>query len=820
MPIEEMKAETPVHEASDSTGSSQMQTSNIEASAKELARSYLGGFGTVVVLGSGVSAGRIPLLGDMIEKLMALTKLNDPKLYGSLRSRLADVKSRESVETAITVLRKQEKIWSQFEDWLWEDGRLTNLKPTEAHTALAKSASLMGDSLRFIEFNFDGLMKRAMEAVSATQNAKALTYGTEGEASRWFSLGEETLPIFEMRGDVLYGECTNSKCPKVGQQLYLFSGIPRTCPSCRGVIKLGLVLPGNTEKYKANLQMLKTLDSWLFPATRTVVVLGFSGHWDDDFVFTLSRWYERRGLKVIEIALESTEFSRFSSVKLIGTRADELVPVLIGEVASQIDSGSRRKEAYSFELAHSPHYIPLHDETIPLTPIEVEAMKTPAFDDLTRVLQLSLKSTALGVRHTRWEHSLGVMALADEAYMALPVDHRPQERQLLRLAALYHDIGHPPLSHLMEEVFEELNWKPGGGFKAFKHEHQAERILSGDEYALLVKKVEDSLYPFTMGDVILASRGELGIPYIDALISSSMDADKMDYVRRDCYHIEHVGGKPPKPTINWKSYVEGLKKSYVKHGYPFLSQEAALEVFHSLQSRFELYDKVYLSSESRWVEASGKQLLLPFFVSLAFRDKFDPDMPLSEFTSAKVKHVLSILKDQYQNDQDKILKAAKDFLVQRHRGSLEQLAGIENAYKATQYKSSDRPPPEILRLCLKCPTSTDSSTIFKKAMNERREVLLEYPWTVVVDLFRFPDFTSIERGVHGERDLVFVDSSAPRPLSFREWVSGKKTPEITQLEGSIFVRCYSLTDNRFAFEGAMRSLRSSLEKLSPEWRDF
>lgn len=96
---------------------------------------------------------------------------------------------------------------------------------------------------------------------------------------------------------------------------------------------------------------------------------------------------------------------------------------------------------------------------IDLTRVEKEIIDLPIFKRLQSLKQLSLTNWVFpGAEHTRYMHSLGVMYIAD--LMAINIkstDHKTiyndGQRQLLRLAGLLHDIGHYPLSHVTEYVY-------------------------------------------------------------------------------------------------------------------------------------------------------------------------------------------------------------------------------------------------------------------------------------------------------------------------------------------------------------------------------
>ena len=118
-------------------------------------------------------------------------------------------------------------------------------------------------------------------------------------------------------------------------------------------------------------------------------------------------------------------------------------------------------------------------DRIPLTEPELALIATPAFVRLERIQQLGFVSRVWpGARHTRFEHSLGVMHLT-----RLAVDHlralgrgpeiTDQDARVAVAAALLHDIGHYPFSHAIEEL----------GPPIAPHEQVGRQIIEGPEIA-------------------------------------------------------------------------------------------------------------------------------------------------------------------------------------------------------------------------------------------------------------------------------------------------------------------------------------------------
>ena len=95
-------------------------------------------------------------------------------------------------------------------------------------------------------------------------------------------------------------------------------------------------------------------------------------------------------------------------------------------------------------------------------PLLCDLIGTPAFQRLKEIHFLGAIDYRLiphpngkqgATRYSRYEHSLGVMRLAH--LYSTSVDIQPAKRRMVRVAALLHDVGHPPLSHSIEPVFKE-----------------------------------------------------------------------------------------------------------------------------------------------------------------------------------------------------------------------------------------------------------------------------------------------------------------------------------------------------------------------------
>lgn len=133
-----------------------------------------------------------------------------------------------------------------------------------------------------------------------------------------------------------------------------------------------------------------------------------------------------------------------------------------------------------------------------------------------------------GANHTRFEHSIGVM------YLAGCLSENPNlsqylsedEIQTIRIAALLHDVGHGPFSH----VFEHLLVK----FLNKNHEDMTTWIIQKSELSDIINGL--GYDPNVIGKLAVGSLHKPGKAFIDQIIQSSVDVDKLDFVVRDTYH--------------------------------------------------------------------------------------------------------------------------------------------------------------------------------------------------------------------------------------------------------------------------------------------
>ena len=133
-----------------------------------------------------------------------------------------------------------------------------------------------------------------------------------------------------------------------------------------------------------------------------------------------------------------------------------------------------------------------------------------------------------GANHTRFEHCIGVMHLAGKLSENQNLSQLLSEDEItiVRMASLLHDVGHGPFSHIFEHLLVKFLNKT--------HEDMTRWIIQESELHDIIKDVG-----YNPDEVAKLAVGELRRPgkaFLDQIIQSAVDIDKLDFVVRDTYH--------------------------------------------------------------------------------------------------------------------------------------------------------------------------------------------------------------------------------------------------------------------------------------------
>ena len=164
----------------------------------------------------------------------------------------------------------------------------------------------------------------------------------------------------------------------------------------------------------------------------------------------------------------------------------------------------------------------------------LDLIACPEFQRLRRVRQLGVSNiTYPGAEHTRFAHSLGVLNFASRILNRLKERYSKHQEvlslitdneRIIKAAALLHDTGHGPFSHMIERAFKANA----------KHEDRTADIITGTDSQVRVKLLQHGIEPDKVRAVI---DGLFPIWFLRDIVSSQLDADRMDYLIRDARMI-------------------------------------------------------------------------------------------------------------------------------------------------------------------------------------------------------------------------------------------------------------------------------------------
>lgn len=231
-------------------------------------------------------------------------------------------------------------------------------------------------------------------------------------------------------------------------------------------------------------------------------------------------------------------------------------------------------------------YIYVQEETV------WELINSREFQRLRRIRQLGTSFlTFHGAEHSRFSHSLGVYEIVRRIVSQFERNGYPdwpqEERLLCLCAALLHDIGHGPFSHSIEQAF------------AMHHEDWSCRFVLGDTEvnAILRRAGED--FPSRVAGVIAKTYDK---PIAISLVSSQLDADRMDYLLRDAYYT----------GVNYGTFdLERILRVVRPFRGQIVVKESGMHAVEDyLMSRYQMYWQVYFHSVTRSAEILLHKILI------------------------------------------------------------------------------------------------------------------------------------------------------------------------------------------------------------------
>lgn len=295
--------------------------------------------------------------------------------------------------------------------------------------------------------------------------------------------------------------------------------------------------------------------------------------------------------------------------------------------------------------------------TIP-NPLLYDLIQHPYFQRLRRISQMGLSYLVYpGAHHTRFHHALGCMHMMQKAIEVLKfkeVQISKEEENALLIAILLHDIGHGPFSHAMEHsIVEDVN-------------HEA--------ISLLFMNKLNAEFNGQLSLAIQVFKGEYHRKFMLQLISSQLDMDRMDYLKRDSFYTGVAEG-----NINSDRLIQMLN---VVDDVLVMEEKAIYSIEKFLMARRLMYWQAYLHKTSlvaeliltkalkrakelttKGVPLLSSQALLYFMTNKIELEDF-LDVVLDKFAQLDDFDIISALKE-WQNHDDFILSSLSKMIINR-----------------------------------------------------------------------------------------------------------------------------------------------------------
>jgi len=229
----------------------------------------------------------------------------------------------------------------------------------------------------------------------------------------------------------------------------------------------------------------------------------------------------------------------------------------------------------------------------------LQLVDTPEFQRLRRIRQLGLSCfTYHGTEHSRFAHSLGVYHVARQMLDGLarrrpgvsePHDVVKGRRLEILVAALLHDVGHAPLSHVLEDSLT-----PRSASEGYPRDHEGWTNISS------LSRID-----WEYVDSIFDKRSKCE-PWVRSIISSQLDADRLDYLLRDSYAAGVPYGSFDLEWLMDSIRIGSVKLPGVAEDVPQLcfSTKAQSVVEQFVLARNSMYVQVYIHKTTRAFEAT------------------------------------------------------------------------------------------------------------------------------------------------------------------------------------------------------------------------
>lgn len=316
--------------------------------------------------------------------------------------------------------------------------------------------------------------------------------------------------------------------------------------------------------------------------------------------------------------------------------------------------------------------------TIPST-LLYDLIEHPYFQRLRRIKQMGLSSLVYpGAEHTRFHHALGCMHMMQKAVQVLRfknVEISKEEEEALYVAILLHDIGHGPFSHAME--------------------HSIVENVHHEEISLLFMNALNQEFEGKLNLAIEIFKGNYHRKFLIQLISSQMDMDRMDYLKRDSFYSGVAEG-----NINSERLVQMIN---VHNDLLVVEEKGIYSVEKFLVARRLMYWQCYLHKTSVGAELLLSKILkrakeltlqgevlpasnvLQFFLENSIHKIDFNNEALNHFALLDDADIVTALKN-WQFHNDKVLSYLSNAIVNRKLFHVQSVSKEEIVSKTAYYQ--------------------------------------------------------------------------------------------------------------------------------------
>jgi hypothetical protein len=320
----------------------------------------------------------------------------------------------------------------------------------------------------------------------------------------------------------------------------------------------------------------------------------------------------------------------------------------------------------------------------PLKKVDIEGLPISIPNDvkerMEHVSQIGLKNRYLGKpsgEHNRWNHVKGVYTLgliwlhrlyrgnSVPTHLQLPpFPDYSSVQTIVGYSLLLHDYGHLPFSHLLEEAIHSIHWVPAESGQSsleytvlrdrLKEDRAISESIRAAIKASLAASASASLKADPLGVVLQLTHGWCGMPWLQAIVNGPIDADKIDYLRRDqsfihdaefpvqtrlpLYDENRLDGMP------WLD--EFLSEQFVNHaGLLCLQGRSALAAIDLWRERLVLYDRFYLSPMVRAADRITLEIVQQFLIRSVMSAEFAKQIATNPLFAAKGEPGVADVKD-------------------------------------------------------------------------------------------------------------------------------------------------------------------------------